>query len=142
MVTSVVFIPVMESPTSDLLSLITDHSSYMSSVVGVGSKKDDLEDKGLCKSSAGLHIELPTAEILSIDVVGCFNCKQLPVLNPSRQPVPTELWSLVPLQVTSESSVFGWTEARHDSDVVLAFLQSLSVSLHSVISSDLLIAYT
>lgn len=116
----------------------------MSSVVGVGSRKEDREDRGLCNSSAGLHIELPTADILSIEVVGCFNCKQLSELKPSRHPVPTVPWSPVPLQINSASSVFDWTDwtdVRHDSDVVLAFLQSLRLSLHSVVSSGLLIAY-
>ena len=42
-----VLVPVAVSPPSDLLSLISDHSSHISSVVGVGIRNDDVADLSL-----------------------------------------------------------------------------------------------
>jgi len=88
-------IPVAVSPPSDLLSLISDQSSHISSVVGVGIKNDDVDDIGLCCSSTGLHTEPPQVNVDSLsDDVKVVNVSLSPEAKLDRQPVPMPLSTL------------------------------------------------
>ena len=84
------WIPVVVSPPSDLLSLTSDHSSHISSVVGVGIRNDDVDDIGLCCSSTGLQI----SEDSFSDDVKVFNGSLSPEAKLERQPEPMPLSTL------------------------------------------------
>ena len=96
--------PVAVSPPSDLLSLTSDHSSHISSVVGVGIRNDDVDDIGLCCSSTGLQMGPPHVSEDSLsDDVSVFSGSRSPEAKLERQPVPRPL-STLPLHATDEAA--------------------------------------
>jgi len=90
------------APASDLLSLTTDHSSHISSVVGVGITNDDVDDIGLCSSSTGLQMALVATVDNRSDEVRVLSGRRSPDAKLVRQPEPSPL-SMLPLETMLRS---------------------------------------